>query len=402
MRVLSITHSFFGLLIGVTTLALIKVQVIAILDGTEVNKIAKQATVLVNGQNSGSGVLFDKQEDTDTYYVLTAKHVVEREDEYKVVTSDENVHPLDYNQIKMLPEVDLAIAQFTSPHDYEPADLGDSNTLTEGDTIFIAGWPESGAAIPHIYQFTTGQISGLPSRPLPGGYGLIYTNVTRAGMSGGPVFNNNGKVVGIHGQAEGREVYLPNYESDVILAGFNLGIPVNRFLSEVRKLPLTLENLPTPPAVQNPSRPVYFDQPLRLINVSAPNRTQHRESSYYFTINLPTDAAQPLEQVTFTQIEGHDYPRFSMRETHAFEGTRNNRGAPLPLSLVANDTSAKTLTVTFNPPVSPGQEFTIALRARNPDEGTYLYRLTAFPPGESSRGFRIGTGRLQFYERVRW
>ena len=178
---------------------------------------------------------------------------------------------------------------------------------------------------------------------------------------------------------------------------------MNRFLNEAHKLPLTLENLPVPPAVQNPSRPAYFEQPLRLINVSAPNRTQHRESSYYFTINLPADAAQPLEQITFNQIEGHDYPRFSMGETHAFEGTRNNRGAPLPLSLLANDPSAKTVTVTFDPPVSPGREFTIALRAdRNPDEGTYIYRLTAFPPGKSSRSLRIGTGRLQFYERVSW
>ena len=183
MRVRSITYSFFGLLISVAALALVKFEVIAVLDGTEVNKRAKQATVLVNGLNSGSGILFEKQE--DTYYVLTAKHVVEREDEYKVVTPDEVAHPLDYSQIKMLPEIDLAIAQFTSPHSYNPADLGDSNTLTEGDTIFIAGWPVSGEAIPHIYQFTTGQISGLPSRPLPGGYGLIYTNVTREGMSGG-------------------------------------------------------------------------------------------------------------------------------------------------------------------------------------------------------------------------
>ena len=396
------SYSLPATLIGMAALALAQPQLLAVMDVADVNQIAKETTVLVNGQSPGSGILINNQ--GDTYYVLTAKHVVETEDEYSVVTPDNSVHPLDFNQIQMLPEMDLAVAQFNSPQLYPTAALGNSNTLTEGDTVFIAGWPIEGQAIPQIYQFTLGQISGLPNRPLPGGYGLIYTNTTRAGMSGGPVFNEDGKVVGIHGQAEGREVYLPNYEYDPteILAGFNLGIPVNLFLNEARKLPLTLEDLPAPPVAQNPSRSVYFAQPLGLIDVSAPNRTEHRESSYYFTINLPADAAQSLEQVTFKQIEGHDYPRFSVRETHAFEGRRNNRSAPLPLSLVANDTSAKTLTVTFDPPVRPGREFTIALRAnRNPDEGTYIYRLTAFPPNKSSQGQRIGTGRLQFYEPVR-
>ena len=389
-------------LIGIAIFALSLPQPLAVMTGADVNQHAKETTVLVDGQSPGSGVLLEKQ--GNTYYVLTAKHVVETEDEYAVVTPDETVHPLDYEQIHMLPELDIAVAQFNSAASYETATLGNSNSLTEGDTVFIAGWPIEGQAIPHIYQFTTGQISGLPRRPLPGGYGLIYTNTTRQGMSGGPVFDREGKVVGIHGQAEGREVYLPNYqyEPTELLTGFNLGIPVNHFLKEVRELPLPLETLPTQTTVQVPSRARYFAQPLRLHDVRTTNRTEHRESSYYFTIHLPKDAAQSLEQVTFKQIEGHDYPRFKVREIHAFSGTRNNRGEPLPLGLAANDTSAKTLTITFDPPVAPGQEFTIALRAdRNPDEGTYIYTLTAFPPGENAREHRIGTGRLQFYEPFR-
>ncbi|MDJ0903862.1 MAG: hypothetical protein QNJ55_34250 [Xenococcus sp. MO_188.B8] len=127
MRALSITHSFFGTLIGVTALALGELQVIAVLDGTDVNEIAKETTVLVNGQYPGSGILFEQQ--GDTYYVLTAKHVVETEDEYEVVTPDEVVHPLDYTRIQMLPEIDLAIVQFTSPQFYSTAKLGDR---TEG------------------------------------------------------------------------------------------------------------------------------------------------------------------------------------------------------------------------------------------------------------------------------
>lgn len=77
---------------------------------------------------------------------------------------------------------------------------------------------------------------------------MVYTNVTRAGMSGGPVFNDDGKVVGIHGLAEGREVVLPGYQGDrsVIKAGFNLGIPINTFVR------LSKRWRPSPRRLHNP------------------------------------------------------------------------------------------------------------------------------------------------------
>lgn len=191
--------------------------------------MAKEVTVVINGQNPGSGVLIAKE--GNTYYVLTAKHVVATPDEYEIVTSDRQQHILNYSTVKKLPDVDLAVVQFTSEKNYETAQLGNAELIKEGTTIYIAGWPHPGQAITQrIFQLTSGKISGRPLEALEEGYALVYTNTTASGMSGGPVFDERGNVIGIHGRAEGQPIYNPDTGDTIaVKSGFNLGIPINTF-----------------------------------------------------------------------------------------------------------------------------------------------------------------------------
>lgn len=191
--------------------------------------LGKQITVIINGQNPGSGVIIAKQ--GNTYHVLTAKHVVATQDEYEIFTSDGTKHALDYRTVKKLPGVDLAIVQFSSNQNYQIAQLGDSEAAAEGTTVYIAGWPHPGRAITErIYQMTKGTISGRSLKPLEGGYAMVYTNITRSGMSGGPVLNAQGQVIGIHGRAEGESVVNSDTGATVdVKSGFNLGIPIKTF-----------------------------------------------------------------------------------------------------------------------------------------------------------------------------
>lgn len=385
------------ILLGISALS---APIVLSLEPTEINTTAKEGTVRVNGQSPGSGVIFKKE--GDRYYVLTAKHVVETPDEYEIITPDEQVHPLDYDRIHALAEIDLAVAEFESERNYTTIELGDSDAVTEGDSIFVAGWPQSGQAIPYIYQFISGNISGLAISPLPGGYGLIYTNTARQGMSGGPVLDNSGKVVGIHGRAEGKEIYLPNSEFDttIVRDGFSLGVPINTFLVSTTELPV--EPVLSPAlnqriAARRQTIAVPFDRPPNLENVRVINNSQFRESRYLFNINIPADAGRSLQELVFTQTEGRDYPNFSIRDTRAYE--RGDRSADLPLSLVANDADEKTMTVIFDPPVEPGRNITVALRThRNPRADTYLYTVVASPQGDAVRSQRVGTGRVRIYE----
>ncbi|UJB70747.1 DUF2808 domain-containing protein [Acaryochloris sp. 'Moss Beach'] len=397
--------------------ALVIVQPAQALSGTEVNQIAKESTILVKGQNPGSGVLVGKKD--NTYFVLTAEHVVATPDEYDIVAPDGTEYALNYQSVQKLPNVDLALVSFTSKQSYSLAKLGNSDQLTEGDKVFISGWPASGSALPHIYQFTSGEISGLPPQSIGKGYKMVYTNVTRAGMSGGPVFNDDGKVVGIHGLAEGREVVLPGYQGDrsVIKAGFNLGIPINTFVRLSNKMEAkpqaTPQPIPTPiqestavaQVIDAPTLPtlprgpkVTFDRPPQLVSTSTTNRdARSLGATYFFTIDIPQDAAQPLQKLEFILKQGVQYPRFKATSVKAFEGTKRNKGEALPINIVVSDPSIRTLTVTFDKPVAPGRTITMAVRpVRNPSVGTYMFEVRGTPAGTTTKSQYIGIGRLDF------
>jgi S1-C subfamily serine protease len=234
------------------------------LTGEEVNDIARDVTVLIAGNNgSGSGVIVAK--DSKTYYVLTAYHVVSQQDNYKIVTADKQAYKLDSGTIKRLPRVDLAVVEFTSDKDYKTAKLANSDQAKEGKDVFVSGWPGLGsvgqlAGGQMIRQFTSGRISGFLEQPLQG-YKMIYTNVTRGGMSGGPVLDTAGRVIGIHGlgdtedpqRLQAREGLTPEAARNIaglIKPGFNYAIPINTFLKLAPQsglyLALQVENSPAP------------------------------------------------------------------------------------------------------------------------------------------------------------
>ncbi|MUG92686.1 trypsin-like serine protease [Scytonema sp. UIC 10036] len=251
-------------LIGTVAVMMVQLQVSTALSPPEINKIAKEITVLIDGSNPGSGVIIANK--GNTYYVLTAKHVVEIPDEYEVVTADGKRYQLNYKTIKKLPNVDLAVLEFNSNSSYNTARLANSDRATEGSAVYIAGWPNPGQEIKNrIYQITDGRISGRPEPPLRDGYALIYTNITRAGMSGGPVLDENGLVVGIHGRAEA-EADVTNVNqsgpSGGPKIGFNLGIPINSFfkLAPQAGVDLGLKAESAPPTVQTPT-PSYPASP---------------------------------------------------------------------------------------------------------------------------------------------
>ncbi|MGL4500749.1 MAG: hypothetical protein ACRCU2_16900, partial [Planktothrix sp.] len=71
------------------------------LTAEEINRISQSITVLIDGLNPGSGVIIAKNQ--NTYYVLTANHVIKSPDEYAIITVDGEQYPINYNQVIKLP-----------------------------------------------------------------------------------------------------------------------------------------------------------------------------------------------------------------------------------------------------------------------------------------------------------
>jgi Trypsin-like peptidase domain len=79
--------------------------------------------------------------------------------------------------------------------------------LNKGEAIYIAGWKnpqgsETGRSDVSDLLFTSGNITNINQRGKDG-YQLKYTNDTVRGMSGGPILNQDGKLIGIHGRVGG-------------------------------------------------------------------------------------------------------------------------------------------------------------------------------------------------------
>ena len=252
-------------LIGtVATIVIAQPTAVFAISADEVGKIAKSITVLIDSKNPGSGIIIKRN--GNTYTVLTARHVFkDAQAKYEIVTPDDKRYLLNYSSVKKLPNIDLAVVEFTSTQTYSVAKIGNSDLATEGKAAYVAGFPKTSAAINRsIYNFTDGRITANASKPInDDGYSLVYSNNTLSGMSGGPVLNENGEVVGIHGRADTRAAESSSINQNIQIAktGFNLGIPINTSLRLLAAARVDVGvKVPSAPVATGPKADDFFIQ----------------------------------------------------------------------------------------------------------------------------------------------
>lgn len=228
-------------------------QPVQALSAAQINDIAFDVTVLIRGSKGhGSGFIISQQ--GEVYHALTACHVVNKADTFKLITTkDKRAYLL--NSKECITNTDLAVVSFSSKQAYQVATLANSATLKVGNPVFISGWPAPGSATPNqlVRQFTGGQVSAFLDQSFAGGYQVSYTNITRGGMSGGPVLDSGGRVVGIHGIGDTEtsdrlaQLNLSAQEATnlagIIKPGFNYAMPMALFLKrKPTSLALQVEN----------------------------------------------------------------------------------------------------------------------------------------------------------------
>lgn len=153
-------------------------------------------------------------------------------------------------------------------------------------------------------------------------------------------------------------------------------------------------------AVTAPSGTVSFNKSPRLITAYATfSDTRVRGAIYYFDIELPEDAGEPLEQIVIHQRQGQEDIEFRLDRTVAYMGTHRKKKAPLNIASVTQDPDNQAITIVLDDYISPGTTFTVGVKPRrNPFyDGIYLFGVTAFPAGKKSNGLYLGVGRFHFY-----
>ena len=267
----------------------------------EINLRAKQTIVRIDGAGTGSGTLIDYSD--NVYTVLTNWHVVKDGGNYIVQTIDGRTHSIDPATIKQLPGLDLAILKFNSDRSYQMVELGDSSNLSEGQNVYFAGYPgELREEDNRYYRFFTANLVGILPKMTAQGYSLIYNGEAFPGMSGGPVFNKNGLMIGIHGEANIHALSG---------ATSNYAIPVNSYLNAIAKLNT---EPPADPPASTKTEPTQADPTavpevaIEADNVRSGNSQQPEptESSSDNISSVPTftpDTSENSEVETATQTE---------------------------------------------------------------------------------------------------
>jgi S1-C subfamily serine protease/tetratricopeptide (TPR) repeat protein len=173
---------------------------------------ARKMTVRIENNATGSGVIVAKSGNTRdgfTYYVLTAKHVVEGNGKSQIITYDQDQHQEASTVVAK--GVDLAVVRFNSKNDYSVAKLNQYSPNSD-DLVFVGGFPERSRINSPLWQWQLnpgfvysqedGKLVAQNKLTFADKYDLLYSSNSYGGMSGGPVFDQSGSIIGIHGRGE--------------------------------------------------------------------------------------------------------------------------------------------------------------------------------------------------------
>jgi putative serine protease PepD len=172
-----------------------------------------------SGEAEGSGVIID-----DAGHIVTNNHVVSgaQDDKVQVTLTDGRIFTADV--VGTDATTDLAVVKIEdAPDDLSPAALGDSSDVAVGDPVMAVGNPLGLAN-----TVTTGIVSALdrPVSTSESGSETVVTNAIQIdaavnpGNSGGPLFDAQGRVVGITAS-------LATTSSQSGSIGLGFAIPVN-------------------------------------------------------------------------------------------------------------------------------------------------------------------------------
>lgn len=256
------------------------------------------------GDQAGQGTGFFIAGEPDVCTVATAAHVVKPSELISISAhdSDEIGRPYQARAVQVFPnQLDLAIVTFAAGEScpYQPLTLGDSEAVKLLERVYLFGYPDRGEKALYQQHSIPGEVSALDLGDVEG-YNISYATTSAVGMSGGPLVNAWGEVIGIHGREE---------------AGFRFAIPIGLFEA---KLP---EVLATLPETVIGSAKAFYEQGLELFNKSDYERALLALKK---SIEISPDYVEALYQTGLTLFETRKYEEAVQFYNEALEVNREN------------------------------------------------------------------------------
>jgi serine protease Do len=154
---------------------------------------------IMAGNNSiGSGTIW--QSSNGNSRVVTNSHVLNASKQPLFIqTDDGKVHPANIVTPASWAKLDLAALQFYADQNYPTAKIDRRARPQVGETVLAAGFPQNQKNTSTPLAIEKGAITHVLSKPLAEGYQVGYSSAVAKGMSGGPLVDQRGALVGING-----------------------------------------------------------------------------------------------------------------------------------------------------------------------------------------------------------
>lgn len=138
------------------------------------------------------------------------------------------------------PGKDVAILKVEGNNNLPTVSLGDDSNVQTGDRVYVVGYPAAATFNPALSEesaiestMTSGLVSAV--KTMPGGWKVFQMDAAiSGGNSGGPVFNENGDVIGV------ATFGSIDVQTGTAVQGMNFAIPssiIKQFLNEINVTP---------------------------------------------------------------------------------------------------------------------------------------------------------------------
>lgn len=158
-------------------------------------RVKPSVVKLVTDLGTGSGMIFETNQDDLSAYVLTNYHVIEASRSINVEVGDSAVY--DGLLLGSQAELDLAVVQICCSDVFEAISFGDASIVAEGTDVIAIGYPLT-SLVQGSVTVTRGIVSAIRFDSEDDRW-LIQTDAAiNRGNSGGPLLTFDGKVIGVN------------------------------------------------------------------------------------------------------------------------------------------------------------------------------------------------------------